>query len=253
MALPVNAGVATLSREVYVQRRIASRYQERGDPITLRRTTLVTTGNPSSPVPYVNPPDYSADLVVTTGVSVTGQAYLGLRGSSVIGRLVAGDLIICSDNIGTFAMWHVQAMPTAIATDADGLPQAQIDGTPILGAATPYTPASLASDNKWAVVPVLNVTGDTDPANSIGKSVRLQFAADVLVYGVVLSLTEMTFNGWTETDAIGLNLAAYNGGEITPPPKVDDQLIVNGQLRAIITANQLFRRGTQLVYPVQAK
>ena len=77
MALSVNA-VATLSREVYVQRRIAARYQERGDPITLRRVTLVTVGNPSSPVPYQNPPDYSADLVVTTGISVTGQAYLGM-------------------------------------------------------------------------------------------------------------------------------------------------------------------------------
>jgi hypothetical protein len=252
MALSVNA-VATLSREVYVQRRIAARYQERGDPITLRRVTLVTVGNPSSPVPYQNPPDYSADLVVTTGISVTGQAYLGMSGTSAIGRLVPNDVIVCSDNSGVVATWQVQTMPTAIATDSDGIPKAATNGTPILGTATPYCPDSLAADNKWTVIPVLNVSGDSNPAHSVSKSVRLQFRADVLVYGVVLSLTEMTFNGWTEVDAIGLNLAAYNGGEITPPPKVDDWLIVNGQLRAIITANQLFRRGTQLVYPVQAK
>lgn len=252
MALPSMA-IGTLTREKYTARRVAARYQERGDPITLRRVTLVTTGSPSSPVPYVNPPDYSADLVVTTGVTVTGQDYLGLAGSAAIGRLIASDLIVCSDDSGMFALWQVQAMPDTIATDSDGIPRAQNDGTPILGAATPYNADSLASDNKWTVVPVLNVGGDDVPANSIGKSVRLEFQADVLVYGMVLSLTEMTFNGWTESDAIGLNLAAYNGGEISPPPKIDDQLIVNGQLRAIITANQLFRRGTQLVYPVQAK
>jgi hypothetical protein len=234
------------TRAQYVAQRVGARMQERGDSMQLRRVSML-----AGPVPYRNPPDYSADLVVTTGVRVGGQAYLGIRGSSVIGRLVPGDKVVCATT-PTPTTWTVIAMPVSVGTDADGIPLASTGGVPFAGTPTPYRADSLAANNAWPVIPV-TAPGTPDPALSIGVATSLIFAADVTVYGVPLSLTKMTAMGWTEVDTVGLSMAAYNAGPITPAPKVDDQIIVNGKLRSILSASEVTRQSTGLIYQVQAR
>lgn len=233
------------TREQYVAQRVAARMRQRGETMTLRRISMGT-----KPVPYRNPPDVSADLVVLTGVAVNQQAYLGVSGSSVIGRLVAGDTVT-TVRTGTTIVWTVQTMPTAIATDSDGIAAVGTGGIPELGPATPYSPDCLAAGDIWPCIPV-TAAGNPDPAGAVGADVTLAYAADETVYGYALQFTEMIQLGWTEVDTLGIRIAAWNQGPITRP-RVDDQLIVNGQLRAIMQLGPVFRRGVDLEYIVQAR
>lgn len=234
------------TREQYIAQRVGARMQNRGEPMTLRRVSLL-----NGPVPYRNPPDVSADAVVATGVTLGGQAYLGISGSSINGRLIAGDQIITGGT--TPVTWLVGTMPTTVATDSDGIPRTMPDGSPIAGTPTPYCPDSLAANDAWPVIPV-SAPGSPDPRQTIGQSVSFIFTADQAVYGAQISYERMTAMGWTEVDAIGLNIAAYNAGAVLPPPKVDDLvLLATGDKRAIITAGQISRNGVMFTYPVQVR
>lgn len=234
------------TRGQYLAQRIGARMGQRGDPMVLRRVSMI-----SGPTPYRNPPDYSADLVVTTGV-VDTQTFLGIRGSSAIGRLVAGDQILCSTDplLPPSVTWTVQTMPTDVMTDSDGVPRAFTNGIPVRGTPTPYIPDSIASGDIWTVIPV-TAPGNPDPAASIGLSVAFKFVADVDVFGIAMSVQQQAALRWTQMDRLGLTIAAYNNGPIAPP-KVDDQLIVMGQLRSIAAVGPLFRAGSYVSYAVQA-
>lgn len=233
------------SREQYVAQRIGARMQQRGEPMTLRRVSL--TGGP---VPYANPPDVSSDTAVTTGVTVAGQAYLGLGGSTVVGRLLPGDQVICTGATGT-TTWTVVAMPTNILTDSDGIPMVAADGTPQTGTPTIYNAAALAANDAFPCIPV-TAPGAPDPAANIGNSVSFAFVADQPVYGYTLSFEEMTALGWTEVDAIGLRLAAWSGGPLQRPD-VNDVVIVSGKPRSIVSLGPIFRNGVDLAYVIQAR
>lgn len=233
------------SREQYVAQRVAARMRQRGETMTLRRTTMGT-----GPVPYRNPPDVAADLVVLTGVRVNGQAYLGVAGSSAIGRLVAGDTVTTTAN-GTTITWTVQTMPNTVATDSDGIAAVGTGGIPELGTPTPYSPDCLAAGDVWPCIPV-TAPNNPNPATVVGADVTLAYAADQVVFGYSLQFTEMIDLNWTEVDTLGIRIAAWNSGPIAPP-RVDDLLIVNGKVRSITQLGEVFRRGVQLEYIVQAR
>lgn len=236
-------------REQYVAWRVGTRMQERGEPMVLRRISMS-----DGPQPYPNPPDVASDVTVATGVSVTGQVYFGLVGTAINGRLIAGDQLVCSAAPGSMALttWTVMAMPNTIATDADGVPIVGSDGTPHVAAPTKYTADSLAAANRFPCVPVTPVSGTPDPAASIGDSVSFIYQADQALYGTTLSFNEMALAGWTEVDSVGLRLAAYTNAPVAPP-KINDQIILAGQLRSIVAVLPTFRSGVQLSYVVQAK
>ena len=217
------------SREQYVAQRIGARMQARGEQMVLRRTTMGDNA-----VPYRNPPDVSNDLVVTTGVADSGgQAYLGVSGSSVIGRLTAGDQIYvwAPSAVIPTVIWLVGVMPPDIATDGDGIPLLDGAGLPVIGTPTPYSPDALAA---------------------VGLTATLAYAADQFVYGNVIAAEQMVALGWTELDSLGIRIAAYAAGAVLPP-QVDDQLIVNGQLRSILAIAPLFSNGIDFTYTVQAR
>lgn len=238
------------TRQQYVAARIGARMQQRGEKMILRRTTLSP-----GPVPYRNPPDISSDLAVVTGVRTGGQAYLGISGVSAIGRLVAGDVIQCSATPTSQILltWTVGVMPAGVATDADGIPLVDDTGVPIGGIPTPYSPDSLAAGDIWPAIPV-SAPGDPDPGTSIGNVCQMVFQADQPVYGMPLSLERMTLMGWTETNTLGLRIAAYNpgGGQIRAP-KVDDVVLVGDKAYNIMTVGQMFAAGVQFFYPIQAR
>lgn len=232
-------------RNHYVQNRVGVRMQSRGEPMVLRRVSLL-----AGPVPYRNPPDVSAVVTVRTGVTVTGQAYLGLGGTTAIGRLVPGDQIITTGPVS----WVVNVMPTTIATDRDGIALANGSGVPILATPLLYHADALAAGNIWRVIPVTALGGAPDPAVAIGGPVTFKFLADQPLYGVPLSFSAMAHNGWTEIDTIGVNLAAFSDSQgPIAPPKIDDLLFVNGRLRAILQVGEVYRGGVNFLYPVQAR
>jgi hypothetical protein len=237
------------SREQYVAQRIGQRMARRGEPMILRRISIL-----KGPVPQRHPPDTSADLVVSTGVSDgAAQAWLGITGSSVIGRLIAGDQILCAATPGgpTLVTWTVDVMPHTVLTDGDGLPVVNAGGLPVTGSPTLYTPDTWAAGDAWRAIPV-SAPSNPDPVASIGQAVSLVFLTDQALYGYTLSFEQMTQLGWTETDTIGLRLSAYNNGPIAPP-QVDDLLFVNGGMRAVLAVGPVFRAGVNLLYTVQAK
>lgn len=238
------------TRQQYVAARVGARTQQRGETIILRRASLSP-----GPVPYRNPPDVSSDLAVITGVRVTGQAYLGISGTSIIGRLVAGDTIKCSATPTSQILltWTVGVMPSSVATNADGIPLVDTNGEPIAGIPSPYTPDSLAADDLWPAIPV-SAPGNPDPASSIGNVCQLSFQADQQVYGMPLSLERMRLMGWEETNTLGLRIAAYNPnlGQIRAPA-LDDIVLVGGKAYNIMTVGQMFAHGVNFFYPIQAK
>ncbi len=237
------------SREQYVAQRIGARMQARGEQMVLRRTTMGDNA-----VPYRNPPDVSNDLVVTTGVADSGgQAYLGVSGSSVIGRLTAGDQIYvwAPSAVIPTVIWLVGVMPPDIATDGDGIPLLDGAGLPVIGTPTPYSPDALAAGGAWKAIPV-SADGNPAPAASVGLTATLAYAADQFVYGNVIAAEQMVALGWTELDSLGIRIAAYAAGAVLPP-QVDDQLIVNGQLRSILAIAPLFSNGIDFTYTVQAR
>lgn len=236
------------SREQYIAQRVGARMAERGEAMVLRRVRKL-----SGPVPYTNPPDVSGNPTVITAATVAGQAYLGIQASSIIGRLVAGDQILCAATPGgtVLTTWTVVTMPNTIATDADGIVVVNGSGVPQLATPTVYFADALAANDQWLAIPV-TATGNPDPTLSIGDAVSFVFTADSPVNGVPMSLQRMAQLGWTEVDSVGINLAAYNAGPIAPPA-IDDLVIVGGMIRAIIAVGQIYRRGVQFLYPLQAK
>jgi hypothetical protein len=258
------------SREQYIAHRIGARMQQRGEQMVLRRTTLS-----GGPVPYRNPPDFSSDLKVISAVTINGQAYLTIGGSSLIGRLVAGDQVLCSNTIGgpVVTTWTVGIGPPQLATDSDGVPllhtvshnddfapisfgfvegnfvtplQEPYAGTPIL-----YSPDALAANDILPAVAV-SAPGNPDPRLSEGFFVSFKFLADQTVYGTPLSLERMSAMGWREIDSMGIRLAAYNAG-LVRPPRTDDIIFVHGHQRNILTVSEMFASGTQFSYVIQAR
>lgn len=238
------------SREQYVAQRVGARMQSRGEPMVLRRITKSTGA-----IPYRNPPDASDDLVVTSGVSDSfGQEYFGISGSSISGRLICGDRVLVWDpsRLTPVSTWLVGVMPAYVATDTDGIPEVDGSHVPVSGAATPYSPDSLAADNAFKAIPVSLLNGASAPAAAVGLSATLVYAADQPVFGSCMSAQAMVSMGWTEVDNLGIRLAAYASGVIMPP-LVDDQILVNGQLRSILTVTSMFSNGIDLLYMLQAR
>lgn len=236
------------SREQYIAQRVGARMAERGEPMVLRRVSKL-----SGPVPYINPPDVSGNPRVVTAATVNGQAYLGVQASSIIGRLVAGDQVLCAASLGgaVVTSWVVVPVPTNVATDSDGVITVDNLGAPSIGTPTLYFPDALAAGDRWLAIPV-TAAGNPDPTASIGSYVSFSFTADTKVNGVPMSLQRMAQYGWTEVDSVGVTLAAYNHGPIAPPA-IDDLIIIGGQVRAIMAVGQVYRRGVQFLYPLQAK
>jgi hypothetical protein len=244
MTAPLWPGGAQGSRNAYVQGRVALRMMARGEPMILRRVSLLP-----GPVPYTYPPDVSLDMTVSTGVIATdGNPYFGLIASSINGRLQAGDQI----NTGGFT-WSVLTMPRTILTDSDGIAEADSMGNPLFGSPTIYNNTILAANNEFRVVPVF-AEGNPNPAACIGLSVTLTFASDVTVFGRVLSLREMAVRNWTQTNTLGLNIAALSDtGEQIYVPDIDDLIIVNGETRAVMAVGPVFRNGVYFLFDLQCR
>jgi hypothetical protein len=203
-------------RNQYVQNRVAARMQQRGEKMILRSVSMI-----DGPEPFRNPPDLSDDLVISAGsLDSGGQAFIGITGSTITGRLVAGDKL----------------------TDASGNP---VFGTPVV-----YHADTLARGNAF---PVVAVSGNGNPADLIGTPLRaIEYAADLPVFGWQMSREKMVALGWIELDSIGIEIA---GKSIpAPQPKVNDQIIFNNgaDIRSIMSVGQRAIAGVNFVFQVQA-
>lgn len=242
----------SFSRAAYVAQRVGTRMQSRGDPMTLRRVSMVP-----GPVPFRNPPDYSLDLIVRTGTRAGGQSFLGIGGSAATGRLVPGDTIVTHDPLtaASLVTWTVQAMPLDVVRNSDGIAEAAPDGTPVRGAPAVYSPDAYAADSDWPVVCV-TAPDDPDPAASIGAAVSFTFAADVPVYGVVMSMTRQGVLNLIEADQIVVEIAAWNpalgAAARIAEPSIDDVLLVNGKWRSITAVTPISRQDEKLTYQLRA-
>jgi hypothetical protein len=237
------------SRNQYVQDRVAARMEQRGEPMILRSVSEL-----SGPEPYRNPPDLSADLLVTAGSYFTPQAFIGITGTTVTGRLVPGDRIVVD---ATMAMpanpttLVVMPMPANVMTDGDGIPITDVDGNPVFGTPAIYRADTLARGNAF---PVVAVSGTTIPETLVGDAVmKTIYAADLTVFGWQMSREKMVALGWIELDSIGIEIS---GKGIPPPqPKVNDQIIFAGgsDLRAIMTVGVRAINGVSFLFQLQAR
>lgn len=141
-------------RNSYVANRSLTRMQGRGEPMTLRRISML-----DGPEAFKNPPDLSDDLTVVAANEIDGQAYFNIAGSTILGRLVPGDLITTAGNGQHRTTWRVVTMPVTVSTDSDGIPQVDGSGAPTFGSTLVYNTDSLAWDNVLPVVPVEFVHG----------------------------------------------------------------------------------------------
>jgi hypothetical protein len=231
-------------RNRYVQSRVAARMKQRGETIILRSVSML-----NGPEPFRNPPDLSDDLAVIAGSITNAQAFIGIEGSTVTGRLVPGDQILFGDPAAT--VLTVLAMPNFVATDTDGIPQTDVNGDPIVGEALIYYSDTLAGDNGF---PVIAVSGVSDPTTLIGAAVDdITFAADRTCYGMQMSRQQMVAMGWIELDSIAVELAAQGLEE--PLPKVNDQLIfgASNDIRSIMSINRRAIAGTSFTLQIQAR
>jgi hypothetical protein len=240
---PTN-GQITLPRNKYVARRVLARMQSRGEAMTLRRISML-----AGPEPYANPANVTDDVTVTAATVIGGQAYLNLTASTATGRLIAGDQITSTSFDPVATPCTVVGMPNTVMTNSDGIPQVDETGAPVLGAPPPavYNADALAWNNQFPVVPV-SFAGDV--TTLINTVVDIVFAADLQVYGTVLTYEQMVKMGWIEVDTIGLSLAAYL---IDPPPKVNDIIIVNDEKRSILQTGRRFSNGVNFLFPVQVR
>jgi hypothetical protein len=239
---PIWPGGAQGSRPSYVAQRVAGRMLARGEQMILRRINKMT----ADVVPYSNPPYYTSDIVVSTGIIATdGNSYLGLTATTINGRLVAGDQIITGA-----ITWTVQTMPNTISTDPDGIPIAHVGGEPGFATPTIYWPDTLAANNAFPVIQV-TAPGAPDPASVIGQPVTFNFVADEIVFGRVLTLEEMTQKSWTQVNTLGVNIAAMYQGVAIAQPAVDDLIYVNGEERTVMAVGAIFRAGVNFQYSLQ--
>lgn len=230
-------------RAEYVAQRVLARMQQRGEPMLLRRVSLL-----AGPEPFRNPPDLPEDLTGTTivaGSNTGGQNYVGISGPTIMGRLVVGDQISVGATLLT-----VMTMPVNVMTDADGIPVVDGSGNPTFGSPPVYHVDSLAWDNALKVVPVLSLV---DPATLIGQAVTaFRFANDANVFGNPMSVYQRTALGWTEVTDLTMNIAGYN---VTPPPKVNDLLVLTAEgnaRRAIVDIGSRFSNGQNFLFSVRA-
>ena len=236
-----------VGRNDYVARRIQTRMKSRGEAMMLRRVSLLP-----GPEPFKSPPDVSNDLTVSKVSTIDSQIYLTIAGTTVSGRLVPGDRVLNTAVGLSDPPCLVMTMPPEVMTDADGIPQVDGDGAPLLGTppAAAYHPDTLAGNNTFPVVPV-SFAGD--PARLAGP-MSLIFTADLPVFGNPLSFEQMVALGWVEMDTIGFALAARS---IEPPPKVNDMIVFftseGPELRAIVQIGQKSSNGTNFIFQVQAR
>jgi hypothetical protein len=231
-------------RNRYVQNRVEARMKQRGEPITVRSVSML-----NGPEPFRNPPDLSADLTITAASITNGQAFIGIQGSTVTGRLVPGDQI--SFPAPATLVLTVLTMPNFVATDTDGIPETDANGNPVVGTPLIYHSDTLADDNSF---PVVAVSGIADPTTLIGTPIEdIDFAADQQVYGMQMSREKMVQMGWIEVDSIGVELAGHGLEE--PLPKVNDQIIFSGgtDIRSIMTVNRRAIAGTTFSLQIQAR
>jgi hypothetical protein len=141
-------------RNTYVAQRALARMQQRGEAMVLRRISLM-----SGAEPFQNPPNVSADLTVVTAGTYGSPpaAFFNLGGSSVIGRLAAGDQIVCAGPPQT--VWTVLHMPIGVLTNDDGIPQVNDAGAPVFGSPPVYNADTLGWINSFPVVPVAYANG----------------------------------------------------------------------------------------------
>jgi hypothetical protein len=225
-------------RNEYVAQRVLARMKSRGQPMTLRAISML-----AGPEPFRNPPDV-AGLTVIAGSHTAGQSYIGLAGSTVIGRLVPGDKV----TVGAVVM-TVQTMPANVLTDADGISQVNPSTlNPLFGSPPSYHADTLAWGNKF---PVVAVDLPADPSVLVGQTVTATtFVGDQLVYGNFISAERMVAMGWVEIDSIGVSLA---GRGINPQPKVNDLLFIDAEKRSIMQVGRRASNGVNFLYPVQAR
>jgi hypothetical protein len=228
-------------RNQYVQNRVAARMQQRGEKMILRSVSMI-----DGPEPFRNPPDLSDDLVISAGsLDSGGQAFIGITGSTITGRLVAGDKLTVASGFLT-----VQTMPSDVMTDGDGVPLTDASGNPVFGTPVVYHADTLARGNAF---PVVAVSGNGNPADLIGTPLRaIEYAADLPVFGWQMSREKMVALGWIELDSIGIEIA---GKSIpAPQPKVNDQIIFNNgaDIRSIMSVGQRAIAGVNFVFQVQA-
>jgi hypothetical protein len=208
-------------RPAYVQRRVYRRMQDRGEPMVLRRVSMI-----NGPEPFKNPPDVSDDLFVFQATHVgLGADYLNIQGTTAIGRLVPGDQIVCAGPPET--TWIVTPMPTMVTveTDSDGISQVDGSGSPIFGPATPYRADALAWDNTFPVVPVSFVHGP--------QLLSITLTLDPVANTLILPAGGFTDAALAATDvitiegAIGTN-AAINDVLLTLTSVTDTTLTMTG-------------------------
>jgi hypothetical protein len=231
-------------RNRYVQNRVAVRMKQRGEPIILRSVSML-----NGPEPFRNPPDLSDDITVTAGSITNGQAFIGLAGSTITGRLVPGDQILLADVLATTLT--VLAMPDWVATDVDGIPEVDANGDPVVGEPLIYYSDTLAAENGF---PVIAVEGVADPTTLLDAAVDdIVFAADQTCYGIQMSRQQMVEMGWVEMDSIGVQLAAQGLGDLQP--KVNDQLIfgATNDIRSIMSINRRAIGGVAFTLQIQAR
>ena len=244
--IAITRQIRRLTREKWMARRIATRYVERGDQFTLRRTSIV-----GSPVGFVNPLLYAPDIQISTAVVVDGQTYIGLRASSLDGRLRVGDQMTVSFMNRQSVTWTVLPVLPNVRTDEYGAQLAEPDGTPYWGPPTVYYGEPCAQDNALLVVPVLADVEPADVALFIGSTPVFSFQADEPIYGTSLSARAMTAMGWTEITDIGLSVSATApSGATIERPKVDDQIIINNIARNVMTVNENSRRDSKFIYSI---
>lgn len=227
-------------RNQYVQSRIGARMQSRGEQVLLRTISLFAGSEP-----FQNPPEITDDLTVVAASTDASRVFIGLHATSVIGRLVPGDII----RIGATFL-TVLPMPADVVTDADGIPQLDSDLHPIFGSPPVVNTDTLGWAHRF---PVVCVSGILDPTPLVNQAVSaLTFVNDQVGYGNPLTLEKMTAMGWVEVDRIGYAIAAFG---LTRPPKVNDLLILSqsgGRKCAITQVSPRFSNGIDFLYNVQA-
>jgi hypothetical protein len=242
MSVTTQPVMTCYSRGQYVQDRIAGRMQSRGEPMILRSVSELIGIEP-----YRNPPDLSADLEVVAGSTTGGQAFIGLAGTTVTGRLVPGDQLTVNGTLLT-----VMPMPPNVMTDADGIPVVDDNLNPIFGTPVTTFTDTLGRNNAF---PVVVVSGTTTPEMPVALPVTRRSMPPT--HGYAQMSREKMAMGWVELDSIGVIIAGK--GVPAPQPKINDQIIfIDGtgaftDLRSVMTVGVQSLKGVNFTFQLQAR